>query len=75
MKVKSNVKAGAISVKVDFHAIAAVETTSSITVGHSRRRRMLLKINDLSYMAFVNLKSIESTIYAFYATGNGQVLN
>jgi hypothetical protein len=43
--------------------------------GHSRRRRMLLKINDLSYMAFVNLKSIESTIYAFYATGNGQVLN
>ena len=32
MKVKSNVKAGAISVKVDFHSIAAVETTSTITV-------------------------------------------
>src|SRR6516162_2726338 len=42
---------------------------------HSRRRRMLLKINDLSYRAFVNIKSIESTTYAFYATSNGQVLN
>jgi hypothetical protein len=42
---------------------------------HSRRRRMLLKINDLSNMAFVNIKSIESIAYAFYATSNGRVLN
>jgi hypothetical protein len=42
---------------------------------HSQQRRMLLKINDLSHLAFVNIKSIESTTYAFYATSNGQVLN
>jgi hypothetical protein len=42
---------------------------------YSRRRRMLLKINDLSHMAFVNIKSIESITYAFYTTSNGQVLN
>ena len=46
-----------------------------LLTSHSRRRRMLLKINDLSYRAFANLKSIESTTYAFYATSNGQVLN
>jgi hypothetical protein len=39
-------------------------------VSHSRRRRMLLKINDLSHGAFVNIKSIESTAYAFYAASN-----
>src|SRR3954452_5440313 len=37
---------------------------------HSRRRRMLLKINDLSHSAFVNVKPIESTTYAFYAIRN-----
>jgi hypothetical protein len=37
---------------------------------HSRRRRMLLKINDLSHSAFVNIKPIESTTYAFYAIRN-----
>jgi hypothetical protein len=37
---------------------------------HSRRRRMLLKINDLSHSAFVNIKPIESTTYAFYAVRN-----
>ena len=42
---------------------------------HSQRRRILLKINDLSHIAFANIKSIESITYAFYATGNGQVLN
>ena len=42
---------------------------------HSRRRRMLLKINDLSYLAFVNIKSIESITYAFYAARMWQVLN
>jgi hypothetical protein len=36
----------------------------------SRRRRMLLKINDLPHMNFVNIKSIESTTYAFYAVSN-----
>ena len=36
----------------------------------SRRKRMLLKINDLPYMTFVNIKSIESTTYAFYAASN-----
>ena len=42
---------------------------------YSRRRRMLSKINDLSHMAFVNIKPIESITYAFYTTSNGQVLN
>jgi hypothetical protein len=37
---------------------------------HSRRRRMLLKINDLSHSAFVNIKPIESITYAFYAVRN-----
>ena len=37
---------------------------------HSRRRRMLLKINDFSHWAFVNIKPIESTTYAFYAASN-----
>jgi DNA primase len=37
---------------------------------HSRRRRMLLKINDLSHSAFVNIKPIESKTYAFYAIKN-----
>ena len=32
---------------------------------HSRRRRMLLKINDLCHLAFVNIKPIESMTYAF----------
>ncbi len=41
------------------------------TASYSRRRRMLLKINDLFHLAFVNIKSIESTTYAFYATSNG----
>jgi len=50
-------------------------TTAWRHVSHSRRRRMPLKTNDLSYMAFVNIKSIESTTYAFYAASNGQVLN
>jgi hypothetical protein len=31
---------------------------------------MLLKTNDLSYSAFVNIKPIESTTYAFYAVRN-----
>jgi hypothetical protein len=42
---------------------------------HSRRRPILLKINDLSHLAFVNIKSIESIIYAFYVASNGQVFN
>jgi maltose alpha-D-glucosyltransferase/alpha-amylase len=42
---------------------------------HSRRRRMLLKINDLSHLAFVNIRSIESITYAFYAARMWQVLN
>jgi phosphate transport system substrate-binding protein len=46
-----------------------------LAYSHSRRRRMLLKINDLFHLAFANIKSIESTTYAFYATSNGQVLN
>src|SRR5207253_4241761 len=37
---------------------------------HSRRRRMLLKINDLFHSTFVNIKPIESTTYAFYAVRN-----
>src|SRR4030095_10723074 len=37
---------------------------------HSRRRRMLLKINGLSHLTFVNIKPIESTTYAFYAASN-----
>src|SRR2546430_17342026 len=37
---------------------------------HSRQRRILLKINDLSHSAFVNIKPIESTTYAFYAIRN-----
>src|SRR5262245_45386933 len=37
---------------------------------HSRRRRMLLKINDLSHLAFVNIKPVETTTYAFYAVRN-----
>ena len=32
---------------------------------HSRRRHMSLKINDLSHSAFVNIKPIKSTTYAF----------
>jgi hypothetical protein len=32
---------------------------------HSRRRRILLKINDLCYSAFANIKPIESMAYAF----------
>jgi len=40
---------------------------------HSRRRRMSLKINDLSHMAFVNIKSMKSTTYAFYAARNTSV--
>src|SRR5438309_11397880 len=39
-------------------------------LSHSRRRRILLKINDLSHSTFVNIKPIESTIYAFYAVRN-----
>jgi hypothetical protein len=31
---------------------------------------MLLKINDLSHSAFVNIKPIESITYAFYAVRN-----
>ena len=42
----------------------------SLGCSHSRRRRMLLKINDLFHLAFVNIKSIESTTYAFYAVSN-----
>jgi hypothetical protein len=42
---------------------------------NSRRRPILLKINDLSHLAFVNIKSIESITYAFYAASNGQVFN
>src|SRR4029453_9188345 len=41
---------------------------------HSRRRRMLLKINDLSHLAFVNIRSRESITYAFYAARMWQVL-
>ena len=37
---------------------------------HSRRRRMPLKINDLSHSVFVNIKPIESRAYAFYAVRN-----
>jgi hypothetical protein len=37
---------------------------------HSRRRRMLLKINDLSHSVFVNTRPIESITYAFYAVRN-----
>jgi hypothetical protein len=29
-----------------------------------------LKINNLPHMTFVNIKSIESTTYAFYAASN-----
>ena len=42
---------------------------------HSRRRPILLKINDLSHLAFVNIKSIESITYTFYVASNGQVFN
>ena len=37
---------------------------------HSRRRRRPSKINDLPHLAFVKIKSIESTTYAFYAASN-----
>ena len=43
---------------------------SPLQPSHSRQRRMLLKINDLSHSAFVNIKPIESTTYAFYAIRN-----
>jgi serine/threonine-protein kinase RIO1 len=56
-------------------AVRHVVKGQRLQTSHSRRRRMLLKINDLSHLAFVNIKSIESTTYAFYATSNGQVLN
>jgi arylsulfatase len=58
----------------NMHDLPFMKAKYNMT-SHSRRRRMLLKINDLSYRAFVSLKSIESTTYAFYATSNGQVLN
>src|SRR5205807_4566199 len=45
------------------------------TISHSRGRRMLLKINDLFHSAFVNIKPIESTTYAFCAVRNATVLN
>jgi hypothetical protein len=51
-------------------ANVADNTCQWLIRSHSRRRRMLLKINDLSHLAFVNIKSIESTTYAFYATSN-----
>jgi hypothetical protein len=41
-----------------------------VRTSDSRRRRMLLKINDLPHMTFVNIKSIESITYAFYAASN-----
>jgi hypothetical protein len=41
---------------------------------HSRRRRMLLKINDLSHSVFVNIKPIESITYMFYAVRNAASL-
>ena len=46
-----------------------------LTSSHSRRRPILLKINDLSHLAFVNIKSIESITYALHAASNGQVFN
>ena len=36
-----------------------------LNFSHSRRRRMLLKINELSHSVFVNIKPIESITYAF----------
>jgi predicted metal-binding membrane protein len=42
----------------------------SMLASHSRRRRMLLKINDLYHSSFVNIRTIESTTYAFYAIRN-----
>src|SRR5215510_8519295 len=52
---------------------ASGERGAEITPGrasHSRRRRMSLKINDLSHSVFVNIKPIESITYAFYAVRN-----
>src|SRR4030095_870767 len=43
---------------------------ANMLASDSRRRRILLKINDLPHMTFVNIKSIESTTYAFYAASN-----
>ena len=72
----------AIRAQSPSHGMSAMQrtwlafcVTAVLVTSHSRRRRMLLKINDLSQLAFANIKSIESTAYAFYATSNGQVLN
>src|SRR5215217_5854975 len=54
---------------------AAFTQSYRVRGSHSRRRRMLLKINDLYHRAFVNIKSIQSTTYAFYDASNGRVLN
>ena len=40
------------------------------TISHSRQRRILLKMNNLSLSAFVNIKLIESTTYVFYGIRN-----
>ena len=59
-------------------AIAMLQRRGRVTyqtLSHSRRRRMLLKINDLYHSAFVNIKPIESTTYAFTPLEMWPVLN
>jgi hypothetical protein len=51
-------------------ALATVLHPPGLRISHSQRRRMLLKINGLSHLTFVNIKPIESTTYAFYAASN-----
>src|SRR5205823_3879096 len=53
-----------------YLAVRVESFSSRVFLSHSRQRRMLLKINDLSHSAFVNIKPIESTTYAFYAIRN-----
>ena len=65
---------------VEAHEGRVVDTAGDSVFGefdssHSRRRRMLLKINDLYHSAFVNIKPIESTTYAFTPLEMWPVLN
>ena len=57
------------------HVLNVLQDYSAMQGSHSRRRRMLLKINDLYHSAFVNIKPIESTTYAFTPLEMWPVLN
>ena len=59
-----------LSLTPQFFANKPLDLLFRPGISDSRRRRILLKINDLPHMTFVNIKSIESTTYAFYAIRN-----